>query len=105
MADGNGKSALEYALKAIFGEAPAQWIRFVLLGAGLMFLYHSAINFRDDIKAEGMAVRSALAEYVASNKRWQELSDEERKRLIAKADRRFLRLYAKNGWTYEGLTE
>jgi hypothetical protein len=108
----NGKSALEFALKAVFGEAPAQWIRFVLLGVGLAVLYYSAQDFkenaeefRDDMKAESAAVRKALSEYVAANEKWQQLTAEERAKLIDKADRRFRRLYVKNGWEYQGLTE
>ena len=86
-------------LRVLFGERG----RFVLLGAALTLLYVSAMDFKREIKAEALAVRGTLNEYIASNKAWQDLSQEERSKLLKKANARFRRIYAAQGWDYEEL--
>lgn len=102
---GNGGDTLGYLLRMFFGSEPSQWVRFVLLGVVIALLYHAAIDFRDAMLSEGQAVRRSLNEYIAANEQWQQLNQEERDRLIRKADIRFRRLYQHNGWDYQGLTE
>lgn len=100
-----GGGTVGYLLRMFFGTEPSQWVRFVLLGIVIALLYHSAMDFRNSMLAEGQAVRRSLNEYIAANEKWQQTSEEERARLIKKADIRFRRLYQHNGWEYQGLTE
>lgn len=105
MGNGNGKNggALGFALRAVFGEVPAQWIRFVLLGAAIALLYTKAMDFKRDVTNESVASRKALGEYVASNQAWQNLSAETRAKLLKQVNRRFQRVYQARGWDYEDI--
>ena len=101
---GGGDDPLNW-LKLLFGTDTAQWVRFMMLGAGMAAAYFMVQDFRQELLAESQAVRRSLTEYIAANEKWQDLTVQERNALIRKADVRFRRLYIHNGWEYQGLTE
>jgi hypothetical protein len=103
--NGNGGNGLGYLFKMFFGNDPALWVRFVLLGLAFGWAFHVMIEFRDTMIAESQAVRRSLNEYIAANEKWQAVSAEERTVLIGRVDSRFKRLYIHNGWDYQGLRE
>lgn len=103
MANGNAVPSLSALLKILFGDVPAQWVRQIAIGAIATMLYFSARDFKNEMKAEGLAARRVMNEYIAANDVWQKTSAKERVRLLRAADARIGRLYAQNGWVYEPL--
>lgn len=97
MANGDKNGVVGPILKVLFGDAS----RFVLLGAGLCFLYFAALEFKEDVTAENQKTREILNEYIAANGAWQNLSEAERERLLKRVNARIRRLYEHNGWVYE----
>lgn len=80
-------------LKAIFGDVPVQWLRLVFLGVGITWALFMLRDFRSDVRAESLAVRTALIEYIASNTAWQNANVEQRGRLLRKVNNRIAKLY------------
>jgi len=103
MANG-GVNPFEELLKLVLGDVPARGaIRIMALGAILAASYFFVRDFRDSIREDSAAVRMELRTYIQSNQVWQELSREERARLLKKANARFRRLYTDRGWEYEDI--
>ena len=100
---GNGKNggAFGFVLRAIVGEVPAQWIRFVLLGVAATLLWKAAMDFKREMREDGRANRAALTEYIAANQLWQNTNLDVRAKLLRQVNTRFRRLYRENRWDYE----
>lgn len=92
-------------IKVLVGDVPAPWFRLVVFGALITWAFFYARDFKRAVSAESSAVRQALIESIAANQAWKDATMAERRAYVRKIDRRFEKLYRRNGLEYEPLDD